>query len=91
MKSRYAWENYQRAILAFSSITLTFLAFILLIIAGATPGWTRITYKDPKGVAEEGVLASFGLFRGEHQVDSGFSDISREEDFEVGEYTRRPL
>lgn len=91
MKARYAWENYQRAILAFSSIILTFLAFILLIIAGATPGWTRITYKDPKGVAEEGVLASFGLFRGEHQVDSGFSDISREEDFEVDDYLGNEL
>lgn len=86
MKARYAWENYQRAVLAFSSILLTFAAFICLIVAGATPGWTRITINDPLGVAEEGVVASFGLFRGEQRIDSGFSDTSRGDDFDVGKY-----
>lgn len=84
MKARYAWENYQRAILAFSSILLTFLAFICLIVAGGTPGWTRIINKDPKNVAEEGVVASFGLFTGRQKIDSGFSDVSRGDSFDVG-------
>ena len=87
MKARYAWENYQRAILAFSSILLNFLAFVCLIIAGASPGWTRIIYKDPNDVAEEGLVASFGLFRGRQKIDSGFSDVSRGDEFDVGEYS----
>lgn len=86
MKARYAWENYQRAILAFGCILLTFVAFVCLIVAGATPGWTRIINKDPKFVAEDGILASFGLFRGRQHIDSGFSDIAREETFDVGKY-----
>ena len=86
MKARYAWENYQRAILAFISILLNFLAFVCLIIAGASPGWTRIINKDPRNVAEDGLVASFGLFRGEQRIDSGFSAISRGDDFDVGEY-----
>lgn len=86
MKARYAWENYQRAIIAFSCIVLTFVAFVCLIIAGATPGWTRITYEDPTDTADDGLVASFGLFRGEHEIDSGFSDISRGDDFDVGKY-----
>lgn len=57
-----------------------------MIIAGATPGWTRIIYEDPTGTAEDGLVASFGLFRGEHEIDSGFSDISRGDDFQVGKY-----
>lgn len=86
MKARYAWENYQRAILAFSCILLTFVAFVCLIVAGATPGWTRIINKDPKNVAEDGVVASFGLFRGSYKIDSGFSDIARGDEFDVGKY-----
>lgn len=80
MKARYAWENYQRAILAFTCIVLTFSAFICLIVAGGTPGWTRITYEDPKDVAEKGRV-TFGLFRGREVIDSGFSDIARDENF----------
>ena len=84
MKARYAWENYQRAVLAFTSILLTFVALVCLIVAGATPGWTRIINKDPREVAEEGVVASFGLFRGRQKIDSGFTDVSRGDEFDVG-------
>ena len=85
MRARYAWENYQRAVLAFTSILLTFIAFLCLIIAGATPGWTRIINRDPREAAEDGVFASFGLFRGRGQIDSGFTDVSRGHEFDVGE------
>jgi len=84
MKARYAWENYQRAIIAFLSILLTFLAFLCLIIAGAAADWTRINLEDPNTVAEKGHI-TFGLFRGEYRIDSGFSDIDRGDDFTVGE------
>jgi len=83
MKARYAWENYQRAIIAFLSILLTFLAFLCLIIVGAVPQWTRITLQDPNSVAEKGHI-TFGLFRGSYDIDSGFSNIERGGDFEVG-------
>ena len=84
MKSRYAWENYQRAIVAFLSILLTFLAFLSLVIVGGVPDWTRINLEDRNDVAENGHI-TFGLFRGEVKIDSGFSDIARRDDFNVGE------
>jgi len=84
MKSRYAWENYQRAIVAFLSILLTFLAFLSLVIVGGVPDWTRINLEDRNDVAENGHI-TFGLFRGEVKIDSGFSDIARGDDFNVGE------
>ena len=84
MKARYAWENYQRAIIAFLSILLTFLAFLCLIIVGGVPDWTRINLEDPSDVAEKSHI-TFGLFRGEYRIDSGFSDIARGDDFNVGE------